>query len=230
MDYPAICSGLAIDRAREDYRDVAKEREIQRALPEAWNRLVAEGNESLLKLLAEKVESVCGFKPDLETVAGFLLNGLRSQAIQPQPPVRISRPVVAHPKATTPPAPKPEEVQTPRRSGIGVELLGQWYPAKTGSDLMVRFLQLVTDRDPGFAERFVTVPRKSSKRRHIARSPQDLYPSTPGLATKSGTCREFRPGWWVDVNKSTGKKLRSIELACGIANLQYGNDVKVNLE
>ena len=36
------------------------------------SKLVAEEDELLLELLADKVESLCGFKPDVDTVARFL--------------------------------------------------------------------------------------------------------------------------------------------------------------
>jgi predicted type IV restriction endonuclease len=85
LEYAATCSGEAYERARSDYRDVAREREIQRTLPDAWSRLVAEGNEALLALLADKVESVCGFKPEPNTVAEFLQRGLVSNGFVPAP-------------------------------------------------------------------------------------------------------------------------------------------------
>ncbi len=75
LDYQAVRSGRAFEAARTDYRDIAKEREIQRALPDAWRRLIEDGDEILLELVADKVESLCGYKPDPETVAEFFLEG-----------------------------------------------------------------------------------------------------------------------------------------------------------
>jgi predicted type IV restriction endonuclease len=72
LHYDAVASGEAIRAAREDYRNVARERQIETTLPEAWARLISEEDEALLELVAERVESLCGFKPDLKTVAKFL--------------------------------------------------------------------------------------------------------------------------------------------------------------
>src|SRR5687768_6588323 len=53
LSYEDVRSGKAIEAARTDYLDVAKEREIQAALPEAWRKLLSESDEILLELVAE---------------------------------------------------------------------------------------------------------------------------------------------------------------------------------
>jgi hypothetical protein len=42
------------------------------SLPEAWSKLVAEEDDLLLELVADKVESLCGFKLNINLVAKFL--------------------------------------------------------------------------------------------------------------------------------------------------------------
>ena len=42
LQYDAVFSGDAIEAARKDYRDVARERQIQSALPRAWEHLGSE--------------------------------------------------------------------------------------------------------------------------------------------------------------------------------------------
>lgn len=74
LEFGAVSSGRAIEAARDDYRSLARDREIQQTLPEAWTKLAQEKNSVLLELLAEKVESLCGFRPDPDAVAEFLLN------------------------------------------------------------------------------------------------------------------------------------------------------------
>jgi len=72
LKYEAVCSGAAIESARADYKDVARERLIRTNLPEAWSKLIQEEDELLLELVAARVESLCGYKPDLHAVASFL--------------------------------------------------------------------------------------------------------------------------------------------------------------
>lgn len=70
--YDAVVSGVAVNNARDDYRNVSKERQIQSAFPTAWQRLLDSEDEMLLELVADSVENLCGFKPTPESVVQFL--------------------------------------------------------------------------------------------------------------------------------------------------------------
>ena len=228
LNTTSICSSAAIERAQHDYRDVTKNREIQRALPEAWAKLVAEDNETLIALLAERVESVCGFKPEPEIVGQFLraASGHRIDVpmISPRPHTPTRTPTTtARPSTQATPIATPEPLVD---RGRGVEFLGVWHPARSGSDVLVRIAQLMADRDPQFPERFEASPRRSRKRTSIARSPDALFPANLALAAETSARREFHPGWWIDTNLSTGSKLMLIQRMCEVAGLGYNVEVK----
>ena len=72
LAYEAVCRKEAIQAAREDYRNVSKHRELVKTLPDAWKKLVEEPDELLVELMADKVESLCGYKPDTTMVIEFL--------------------------------------------------------------------------------------------------------------------------------------------------------------
>jgi hypothetical protein len=92
LGYQEICSGKAITDARTDYQNVARKREIEATIPKAWQRLLEEPEQRLVDLVAEKVESLCGYKPDMEPLFKFLLS--RSQQsgpdVKPRPPAGVS--------------------------------------------------------------------------------------------------------------------------------------------
>ncbi|GLR65114.1 hypothetical protein [Marinospirillum insulare] len=71
LSYASTCDGTAIQAARSDYRNIARKREIDAVIPEAWNALVREQDSLLLELLADKVEEICGYKPSLDVCADF---------------------------------------------------------------------------------------------------------------------------------------------------------------
>ncbi|MFC2076163.1 type I restriction endonuclease [candidate division KSB1 bacterium] len=81
LEYGRMCSGRALEDARKDYADVSKKRHIEKTLPEAWRRILEEGDELLLELLAEKVEDLCGYRPELDACADFILNLLQPKAV-----------------------------------------------------------------------------------------------------------------------------------------------------
>ncbi len=88
----AVASGEAAKRARAMHAGKEKVRLVAESIPKAWNHLCHEPDEKLLELFAEKVESFCGHKPDLQRLAEFLAketrieNGVRP--ITPPPPAR----------------------------------------------------------------------------------------------------------------------------------------------
>jgi hypothetical protein len=96
LDYRAICSGDAIKAAGADYQNVARERLIEKTLPEAWRRLVDDEDELLLELIGDRVESLSDYKPDPDVVAAFVRESLHltasAGAPQAPPPVRPSIP------------------------------------------------------------------------------------------------------------------------------------------
>lgn len=88
LNYESICSDEAVNAIREDYDNLVRQRKIERGLPEAWRTLVQEGDKSLLKVVAEKTENLCGHRPDDEQVIAFLkkeeLPLVQRNALQPR--------------------------------------------------------------------------------------------------------------------------------------------------
>ena len=84
LNYESICSGEAIKAIGEDYKNLVRQRKIEKGLPEAWRALVQGADQSLLKVVAEKTESLCGHLPDDEQVIAFLKN--EGLPIDPDPP------------------------------------------------------------------------------------------------------------------------------------------------
>ena len=72
LNYQLIRTGESIRAIEDDYRIVSKQRHIKISLPEAWSKLVEEADEFLLDVMAEKTESLCGYKPTGEQVLAFL--------------------------------------------------------------------------------------------------------------------------------------------------------------
>lgn len=219
LKYDEIVSGKAIAAAREDYRNVSRERQMKSTLPEAWTKLVAEEDDLLLELIADRVESLCGFKPDPDTVARFLKENvaLRSAATpNPQP----TRPTPA-------PAPAPIRVPPGAPAFIGFSLNGQQYPARSAREVLVSVFETLTSHDATFLERFAALPKHGRTRRFLARTPDELYPGRPDLARDHSA--KLKSGWYLGTNVSRAAIERIVEMACDVANLRLGRDLIINL-
>ena len=92
---------------------------------------------------------------------------------------------------------------------------------------MAQLFQLLARDDGTFLQRFCA-RKHGRKRRYVARSPQELYPGRPDLAEKASV--QFVEGWWLGTNYSRGNIETIIQLACEVAELKYGQDVKVELD
>ncbi len=197
LSYAQVSSGAAIAAAREDYKNVSRSRQMLSTLPEAWAKLVAEEDELLLELLADKVESLCGFKPDVDTVARFLRDnvGLRgsSQSVAQGPRTPPSTPTPPAPAPTSRPnsAPSPE----PRLGGVGYSFEGRFTPCRNGREVLVAVFEALAKRDSTFLERFAARPKHGRTRRYLARTAEDLYPGRPDLAREHSF--RLQSGWYV---------------------------------
>src|SRR5215204_6505971 len=126
LGYEDVRSGRAIEAARRDYRDAARKRTAQRPLPDAWANLIESEDDILVELLSDKVEDLCGVKPDPDAVAAFL---------RKQPPTvneSVSTPAPRRPRRSVQPSPSDAPKST------GYELYGQRHPARNARDVLIQ--------------------------------------------------------------------------------------------
>ena len=229
LSYAQVSSGAAIAAAREDYKNVSRSRQMLSTLPEAWAKLVAEEDELLLELLADKVESLCGFKPDVDTVARFLREnvGLRGSQQATAQGTRTPLPV--------PPAPAPSQKAKPmtaapsdaRLGGVGYTFEGRFTPCRNGREVLIAVFEALAKRDSTFLERFAARPKHGRTRRYLARSPDELYPGRPDLAREHSF--KLQSGWHVGTNVSHAQIERIIEMACEVSRVRFGKELILNV-
>lgn len=229
LSYAQVSSGAAIAAAREDYKNVSRSRQMISTLPEAWSKLVKEEDELLLELLADKVESLCGFKPDVDTVARFLRENVGLRGNQ-QPAMQPTR-AVASPTPGPPPAlapmPKASLSPAPTPTGVGYTFEGQFVACRNGREVLVAVFEALSKRDSTFLERFAARPKHGRTRRYLARSADELYPGRPDLAKEHSF--KLRAGWYVGTNVSHAQIERIIEMACEVSRVRYGKELIVNV-
>lgn len=232
LAYKQVSSGEAIAAAREDYRNASRVRQMLATLPEAWAKLVADEDDLLLELVADKVESLCGFKPDVDTVAKFLRENVGVHRQQSQPPPRASATVLSRPASppstVAPPQPKvAAQTSAPTPGSTGYSIDGRFVACRNGREVLVAVFEALADRDSTFLERFAARPKHGRTRRYLARTPEELYPGRPDLA------REFfaklRSGWFLGTNVSHAAIRQIVEMACEVASRQYGTEVMVHI-
>lgn len=218
LKFEEVCSGGALSAAQDDYADIARAREIGKALPQAWLKLADDGYDLLLDLLAERAESLCGYKPDPDTVARFLAENIQLRSTRP-----------ALPAMTLPSVARESTVSSRPGTGgrVGFTLSGQFSPCKNARDVMSSVIERLAESDPSFLQKFVSLPRHGRKRRYIAIDRNDLYPDRPDLAEEYS--QRLGSGYWLGTNYSRKQIEQILETACNVAGLQYGTDLRLNL-
>lgn len=217
LKHSEVVSGAAIANAKADYGNVSKKRQIDGALPQAWTQLLKEQDEILVELIADKVETLCGFKPEPDAVRVFLDSLLRPVASPPPSgPAPTSRP---------PQPPLAPTQGTDNDDYSGFMLHGQHYRVGSAIDTLFRVFDVLSQNDPQFLERYAALPKHGRKRRYLARDKMELYPGRRDL------CDEYSQqkfgGWWIGTNYSHSTIRHAIELACEVAGLRFGHDLRL---
>jgi len=236
--HSAVASGDALRAAREDYQDASKVRQMQDALPKAWSLLISEEDDLLLEIVAERVESLCGFKPDLDTVAAFLKQSAFSApasipAAKAQGAPRSALAPQAAPVRQLPAVPSASQPAHQARAAaipggqIGFSFEGKFHPARNAMDTLRLVFEALMRKDAGFAARFASLPKHGRSRRYLARDPKELYPGRADLAREHSV--ELPGGWWASTNHSRATIATIIQMACEVAGVGYGTELAARL-
>jgi predicted type IV restriction endonuclease len=228
LSYAEITSGRAIESAQQDYLNVSKGRQMRATLPAAWSKLVAEEDELLLELIADQVESLCGFKPDLDTVARFLTESVSLRSVAASPSQRQIPHSTAKQIASAPMVPQTARPAPSNPHGaIGFSLDGHFTVCRNGRDLLVHAFEALSVRDATFLDRFAARPKHGRTRRYLARTPEELYPGRPDLAREHSA--RLKSGWFIGTNVSKAQIERIVEMGCEVAHIRFGKDLIINV-
>ncbi len=79
LSYNSVRTGEAFSAIEKDHKNIYRQREVEKRLPEAWEKLIEQEDEFLLKVVAKKVGALCGYIPTNEQILDFL-RGLKRKA------------------------------------------------------------------------------------------------------------------------------------------------------
>jgi predicted type IV restriction endonuclease len=231
--HSAVASGAAIQAARDDYRNVSKDRQMLAALPTAWHQIILDEDEMLLEIVADRVENLCGFKPGPDMVATFLKESMVGRvtsqpqyrpSAQPTPRPQLTPPAalgaVVQPAYKPPPHAESQQRATSPHGQTGFSFEGQFHPARNAIDTLRQVFDLFIQRDSTFGERFAGLPKHGRTRRYLARDANELYRDRPDLGSV-----KLDSGWWMSTNHSRQTIGQIIAMACDVAHVAHGRDL-----
>lgn len=224
LDHQRVVTGESLEGARKEYRSRNRKSQARAAIPEAWAELVEKGDELLIELVANAVESKAGIRPDDDDIASYLA-GLAKPVIvvDPQAQQFKQSPTGKVSDIVWPPKPPKTEADTPRAGTLVLQ--GKAYPYRNAKEAMVATLTILAKSDPSFLARCSThADVQGRKRKYIGRTPIDLYPDRPDLHEMIA---HLPGGWIVATNLNNQLKKTIIRAATQVAGLVFGKDVIV---
>lgn len=212
----------------------------RQAIPAAWREIVERGDQELIDLLTDAVESKVGIRPNENDILSFFTGLVAEEGLAPsgprptpkrlkkkaqvsiRPPRNQTKKSTA--KKTRMPTRKAASGSAPKGSGV---LHGKEFSYATAKEAMVFILSELAIADPNFLQRCSQNPAfKGRTRRYIAQRAADLYPGQPELIDR----HEVLPGGWVvGTNLSNQSKMRILQRAAEVAGIRFGRDLKVQL-
>jgi hypothetical protein len=198
LDYHSVKDESAFSKAKTDYDRQYKRKEINDSIPTAWNKLLQDRDQTLTKLISEKVADLCGHEPTEETIFEFLNNLNKTKEI---PNENISQPSKRQVE---------QDYQTPPTKGFrGVILNSTVYATRNAIGTLEALLNLTINLYPNCLNR-IQDKTTGRARKLISKNKFDLYNNRPDLLEKSA--KELEKGWWLGSNISG----RQIEEYCKI--------------
>lgn len=159
----AVADGSAVRQAQLLHESHTKERQTAATLPRAWQQLLSEPDESLVELLADRVESLCGHKPTPDQIEEFLAEFvLRGSAPVPSP---------SQPTRVPPASPVQPHGYTYQRP-IGFRFLGVSHRASTWKSILVDLCAEIATRHPNTFVKVLSL--KGRKRNYFAPDYQNM--------------------------------------------------------
>lgn len=210
--YLDLCSGKAEKMAEADHGDKTRDKDIQDALPKAWDKVLSECDERLMELLKDKVGDICGFTPDVDVdVVRTFIQKQTGNKVPHQSQKRPSSAVDIKRSA------KPIESKNKKVKLKGFELYGKRHDQPNGIATLFAVFEELIRLDASFPDKFMQIHYRK-KRRWLSDKQSDLY---------SGRCRQLTTGHSVSTDLTSLGIEEIIKAASGVARIEYGKDIKL---
>jgi hypothetical protein len=216
-----ICSGKAQKAAEEALTGKTTQRRINESMPQIWCKLLDAPDEMLRDLLVEEIENECGRRPDLDLVEEFLRKQsglLISSEKLHREKARSTTSASSHRRSTH----QPLAVVETNKKIVGYELDGEIYRVGAVNKTLAEILKKFHDKDPGFLDRFAGQV-KSKTRWLVAKSVEDLY----DLSHLRRHVISLVDGWLMGSNLSQSQVVKHTQIACRVANVRYGSQLRL---
>lgn len=167
-----ISSGKAIQNAEEIYRGQQKLNILEETLPKAWNKIIEEADDSLVELINDITEKLCGFKADPELIEQFLLRHKSHLIISAATPTRTPQLV---PPKSIPLTPTPISTldSYTGKSISSFYFRGSRYEVRYWKDLLIKLCEILNTMHGAEFKKVLSL--KGRKRPYFSLNKDELW-------------------------------------------------------
>jgi len=84
-----VMNGTALTNAKETHASAHKDQIINKALPQAWNKLILSSD--FIDSLNDMLEKICGYRAESEVIATFLASNQNKLFLEEEPTAKITK-------------------------------------------------------------------------------------------------------------------------------------------
>jgi hypothetical protein len=165
LNREAVANGTAVKKAEEIHAGREKVRRIQDTIPKAWHQLCEDPDEILLELFADKVESLCGYRPDQDMLANYLRDK------------RDKKDFLTKTSESTSPEPGVVSISTndgiyTDKKPVSFTFRGEYYQADSFKDILINLCRTIYHLQPNQFDNVLTIHGR--KRAYFGRTPEGM--------------------------------------------------------
>ncbi len=139
LNRDSVVNGSALKKAKSVKESREKTKTIDETIPFAWKQLLEEPDELLLELLTNRVESICGYRPDIEILTDFIHKVDIYKIQSPADKELISKSIPPKQRIISP--------SPPKRRGAIVTIGDKTINASSVGDLYYKALKYIHDNN-----------------------------------------------------------------------------------
>lgn len=166
-----VISGEAVKNAENIYKSRQKRDLIKVTLPKAWDKLIREPDESLVELIAETTEKLCGYKPDNATVEKFLYSYFEKAGKTGDEPIKPIKPTVRPSVKNSVNTTQLEENYT-GKSIVAFAFKGIRYEVRSWKDMLIKVCDIMASIHRDSFDRVLNLVGR--KRPYFTKFPNEL--------------------------------------------------------
>ena len=127
LEQESVASGEALETARKEYHNKNRRAAARQAIPAAWREIVEKGDQQLVDLLTDAVESKVGIRPDEKDILNFFEGLVAEDALDSSGPQFTPKRLKKKAQASIRPTPRKTKISSAKKDPEAAQKSRIWF-------------------------------------------------------------------------------------------------------